>query len=263
MQRLKGRVAIITGSSSGIGRAIAERFAAEGAQVLVHGTREEKAGAVVEGIRASGGTAEMFLGDVSSPEICRELTRVAKRNFERVDILVNNAGQVTLEPFLEFPSDSWQRFLDVHVSGAFYCSQAAARAMLEHGEGGRILNIASVAGFNGMFGFAGYGTVKGALISLTKVLAVELSPHQITVNSIAPGPVINDMMLGLWGEERLRDRSKTIPLGRMADAPEVAAAAAYLASDEARYITGHNLVLDGGATAAGCYTHEVWKRAQY
>jgi NAD(P)-dependent dehydrogenase (short-subunit alcohol dehydrogenase family) len=121
---------------------------------------------------------------------------------------------------------------------------------------------ASVAGFNGMFGFAGYGTVKGALLSLTKVLAVELAPHAITVNAITPGPVRNEMMVGLWGEERLRDRERTIPLGRMAEADEVASVAAFVASDEAKYLTGQSFVIDGGATSAGCYTHEVWKRAQ-
>jgi glucose 1-dehydrogenase len=263
MSRLIGKVALITGSSSGIGRAIALRYAQEGARVLVHGTREEKAAAVVAEIRAAGGAAEFLLADVGQPDACASLVARAIERFGALDVLVNNAGQVTLEPFLDFPAASWQRFLDVHVSGAFFCSQAAARHMVERGHGGRILMTASVAGFNGMFGFAGYGTVKGALIALMKVLAVELAPHAITVNTIAPGPVRNDMMLALWGEERLKDREHTIPLGRMATAEEVAHIAAFLASEEAKYMTGQTLVLDGGATAAGCYTHEVWKRAQY
>lgn len=262
MPKLKGRVALITGSSSGIGRALALRFAAEGARVMVHGTRQDKADAVLAEIRSAGGEAATALADVGDPVQCRALVARTLERFGGIDILVNNAGQVTLEPFLEFPAESWQRFLDVHVSGAFFCSQEAARQMVRQGRGGRVLMTASVAGFNGMFGFAGYGTVKGALLSLVKVLAVELAPHHITVNALAPGPVRNERMLSLWGEERLRDREKTIPLNRMADAAEVAAAACFLASDEAAYITGQTLVLDGGATSAGCYTHEVWKRNQ-
>lgn len=263
MQRLKGKAALITGSSSGIGRAIALRFAAEGALVTVHGTRAEKAAAVAEEIRAAGGAAEICITDVGTQQGCQEAVDFTLARFGGIDVLVNNAGQVTLEPFLEFPAESWQRFLDVHVSGAFYCTQAAARAMVAAGRQGCVLTTASVAGFNGMYGFAGYGTVKGALIAMTKTLAVELSQYRITVNALAPGPVLNEMMLGLWGEERLRDREKTIPLGRMAEAGEVAAMAAFLASEEGRYITGQTIVLDGGATAAGCYTHEVWKKAQY
>lgn len=262
MPQLSGKVALVTGSSSGIGRAVAIRYASEGARVMVHGTREEKAAAVVAEIRAAGGEAEYRLADVGEQAGCEALVQETVQRFGAVDILMNNAGQVALEPFLEFRAESWRRFLDVHVSGAFFCTQSAVRHMVERGAGGRVIMTASVAGFNGMFGFAGYGTVKGALISLMKVLAVELAQHKITVNAIAPGPVRNEMMMSLWGEERLKDRERTIPLGRMAEAEEVANVAAFLASEEAKYLTGQMLVVDGGATAAGCYTHEVWKRTQ-
>lgn len=260
-QILAGKTAVITGSTRGIGRAIALRFAREGARIVVNGTSPERGAAVMNELAALGAEAQLCLGDVSSPEFAQQLAEFAAREFGAIDIFVSNAGPVTFEPFLTMSGDTWRRFLDVHVSGAFYCGQAAANKMVEGGRGGRIINMASVAGYFGLYGFTAYSTVKGALMSLTRVQAVELAPHGITANAIAPGPVWNEMMEGLWGKERLEERCKTIPMGRLANADEVASLAAFLASGEASYITGQTYILDGGASAAGLYAHEVFKRA--
>jgi 3-oxoacyl-[acyl-carrier protein] reductase len=260
-QILAGKTAIVTGSTRGIGRAIALRFAREGARVVVNGTNPERGEAVLAELTALGAEAQLCLGDVSSPGFARQMAEFAKGKFGSIDIFVSNAGPVSFEPFLTMSGDTWRRFLDIHVSGAFYCGQAAANLMVDGGRGGRIINMASVAGNFGLYGFTAYSTVKGALMSLTRVQAVELAEHGITANAIAPGPVWNEMMEGLWGPERLEERCKTIPMGRLARADEVASLAVFLASAEAAYITGQTYVLDGGASAAGLYAHEVFKRA--
>ncbi len=257
---LEGKVAVVTGSTKGIGKHIALRFASEGCRIIVSGTNEERAAETAEAIRAAGSEAEILLGDVSRKDTATALMDHAIDKFGRLDILVNNAGIVKLEPFLEFQSETWQRFLDVHLSGSFYCGQAAAWHMVNSG-GGSILNVSTIAATMGMFGFAAYAAAKGGILALTKVMAVELAQHGITVNALTPGPVFNQQLLDLYGEERLRERGKTIPLGRLAEAGEVADLALFLVSPAARYITGQTIILDGGASAAGCYTHEVYRRA--
>jgi 3-oxoacyl-[acyl-carrier protein] reductase len=261
-QILAGKTAVVTGSTRGIGRAIALRFAREGANVVVNGVSQERGEAVLAELAAEGAQAQFCPGDVSSPEFAKEMADFAMWKFGALDIFVSNAGHVAFEPFLSMSSGTWRRFLDVHVSGAFFCGQAAANKMVEGGRGGRIVNMASVAGQFGLYGFAAYSTVKGALMALTRVQAVELARHGITANAIAPGPVWNETMEGLWGKERLEERCKTIPLGRLAQAGEVASLALFLASDEASYVNGQTYIVDGGASAAGLYAHEVFKRAQ-
>jgi 3-oxoacyl-[acyl-carrier protein] reductase len=179
----------------------------------------------------------------------------------RLDILVANAGAVKMEPFLEFDPQTWQRHLDVHLSGAFYCAQAAARAMAKAGSG-RILTVSTIAAGFGQFGFAAYSPVKAGVEALTRVMAVELARYNVTANCIAPGPVWNEMMEHLYGKERLEERCRTIPLRRLAQPQEVADLALFLASPEARYITGQVIRLDGGASAAGPYTMEVYRQSQ-
>lgn len=254
---LSGLTAVVTGSTRGLGREMALQFARAGCRVVVHG----KDAARAEEVRAACGEgALVFLGDISQQQTAGTLMDFAVEKTGRLDILVNNAGVVKMEPFLEFRRETWQELLDVHLSGAFYCGQAAARHMVRQGSG-RIINISTIAAGFGQFGFAAYAPVKAGVEALTRVMAVELAAHRISVNCIAPGPVWNDMMEHLYGSERLAERQRTIPMGRMALASEVAAAALYLCSPEAGYMTGQVLHLDGGASAAGPFTMEVFKRS--
>ena len=256
---LQGKSAIITGSTRGIGRAIALAFAAEGANVVVHGTQEQRANETVREIQAAGGTCAACLGDVADESFAARLIQFAAERYQGVDILVSNAGMSGFEPFLTMAPATWRRFLDVHLSGAFYCGQAAAQRMVAQGRGGRILNMSSVAGAFALYGLGAYATVKGGLLSLTRAQAVELAEHKITANALVPGPVWNEMMESLWGPERLAERCRTIPLGRLAQGEDVAKMALFLASPAADYITGQSFVIDGGASAAGLYAHEVYK----
>ncbi|QOY85845.1 SDR family NAD(P)-dependent oxidoreductase [Paludibaculum fermentans] len=255
--RLDQQVAVVTGSTKGLGREMAIRFAAEGCRVVVHGMDAERAEEVRQ---ACGPNSAVFLGDIADQPTAIALMDFAVKKFGRLDILVNNAGVVKMQPFLEFEATVWKRLLDIHLSGAFYCAQAAARVMAQAG-GGRILNISSIAASFGQFGFTAYSSVKAGVEALTRVMAVELAQHKISVNCIAPGPVWNDMMEHLYGPEKLAERCRTIPMQRMAEAAEVAELALYLLSPASGYMTGQVLHLDGGASAAGCFTMEVYKRA--
>ena len=249
------RTAVVTGSTSGIGRALALAFAGEGYRVIVHGTSEQRAGEVVAEIAALGGQAEAVLGDVANASVAEALC------VSGVDVFVANAGKVLMGDFLDYTLKDFLRSLDVNLTGAFLGCQAAARRMVAQGRGGRLLTIASVGANMGQFGFAGYGTAKSALLGLTRVMAVELARYNITANCLVPGPVMNEMLLGVYGEERLRQREKTIPLGRLAGAQDVVEMALFLSSEKAAYLTGQQFVIDGGASAAGAFTMEVYRRS--
>ena len=258
--KLAGKTAIVTGSSRGIGRAIAVRFAAEGARVVIHGTDAARAGSVVEEIGAAGGTAAICLGDVTDTKFGEELAAFAVERFGGIDVMVANAGTAGFAPFLEMTAETFRSFLEVHVTGAFTTSQACAKRMVAAGRGGRILYMSSISAMNAMYGYAGYCSAKSGVMALMRVAAVELAAHGITANALAPGPVQNEMMEQLWGPERLKERSQGIPLGRIATTEDVAEMALFLASPGAEYITGQAFFIDGGASAAGLYAHEVFKR---
>jgi NAD(P)-dependent dehydrogenase (short-subunit alcohol dehydrogenase family) len=258
---LSGKTAVVTGSSRGIGRAIAQRFAREGAHVVVHGTDPARTEAVAGEINTSGGNAAACLGNVAEDHFGEKLAAFTVERFGSLDIFVANAGMASFAPFLEMTGETMRSFLDVHVTGAFTTSQAAAKRMAAAGRGGRILYMSSISAMNAMYGYAAYCSAKSAVMALTRVAALELAPHKITANAIAPGPVQNEMMDQLWGAERLKERSRGIPLGRIAKPEEVAETALFLASPAAAYITGQAFFIDGGASAAGLYTHEVFKRA--
>ena len=254
---LAGFTAVVTGSTRGIGREMALAFARAGCRVVVHG---QDAARAEETRAACGDGALSFLCDLAHPQAASDLMDFAAAQTGRLDILVNNAGVVKMESFLEFRHETWRELLDIHLSGAFYCGQAAARHMVRQGSG-RIINISTIAAGFGQFGFAAYSPVKAGVEALTRVMAVELAAHGISVNCIAPGPVWNEMMEHLYGPERLAERQRTIPMRRMALASEFAAAALYLCSPEAGYMTGQVLHLDGGASAAGPFTMEVYRRS--
>jgi NAD(P)-dependent dehydrogenase (short-subunit alcohol dehydrogenase family) len=247
---LAGKAAIVTGGASGIGREIAPRLAAAGAAVLVADRDGEGAEAVAGEISASGGRALGWAVDVRDPAGCEALIAAAREAFGRLDALVTSAGIARSRPFLETSLELWQETLDVNLTGTFLCCQAAAPAMIATGSG-RIITIASVSGQRGGTNRAAYGASKGGVITLTRVMAVELAQHNITVNAIAPGPIETPMATAMHTAANRAAWLGSVPAQRYGTPAEVAAAVVFLASDEASYITGHVLNVDGGFGAAG------------
>jgi NAD(P)-dependent dehydrogenase (short-subunit alcohol dehydrogenase family) len=239
--RLRGKATAVTGASRGIGRAIALAFAREGADVLVNG-RDATAGArVCAEIEALGRRAVWHAADLGRVDEARGVVAAAVAAFGRLDVLVNNAGLFERKPTLEMEEADWDRLLDVNLKGAFFCAQAAARAM--RGRGGVIVNVASDAAWSGGLNpCAHYAASKAGLVSITRSLAKELAPHGIRVNALAPGLIATEM----GGTAGSTLPGLVIPLGREGTPEEVAASTVFLASDEASYVTGANLNLSGG-----------------
>ena len=246
--RLQNKVAVVTGAATGIGKAIATAMAREGAAVVIDYVGEPTlANAVVQAIQAAGGKSLAVAADVSNPDQVNQLVQKTVDSFRRLDILVNNAGLEYKHPFPEFPFDLWQKVIAVDLTGPFLCAQAAAKVMMRQGEGGRIINISSVHEDLPMPTNAPYCAAKGGLRMLMRTIAVELAPHKITVNNIAPGaiytPIDNDIESNRKIEGKLMAE---IPLGRWGKPAEVADLAVFLASDLASYCTGSTFVIDGG-----------------
>jgi 3-oxoacyl-[acyl-carrier protein] reductase len=239
------KVAIVTGSSRGIGRAIAERFAACGARVVVNYRGNEAAATeVVSNIRAKGGEAIAVQADVSDFQQVQALVDAAKKAFGRIDILVNNAGTTRDTLLVRMSEQDWDVVLDTNLKGAFHCIKAVSRQMMRQ-KYGRIVNITSVSGIAGNAGQANYAAAKAGLIGLTKTVAKELGSRGITCNAVAPGYVPTDLTASL--PQNLLDLAlERTPLGRMGAANDIASAVAFLASDEASYVTGQVLAVDGG-----------------
>ncbi len=247
--RLENRQAIVTGGGRGIGREIGRRFAAEGAHVLLADIDGERAEAAAAEIAAAGGKAIPCTADVGLPEGVRHLFETAQEGFGgRLDILINNAGIAHHGAFLELTLEDWERVLRNNLTSAFLCAQAAARIMAERG-GGRIVNIGSISGQRGSYGRTAYGVTKAGIHQMTRIMAVELGPRGIAVNAIAPGPI--DTGITSMGPDQERRYLERIPLGRFGLAPDIAGAALFLASDEAAYLTGSVVNVDGGFDAAG------------
>jgi 3-oxoacyl-[acyl-carrier protein] reductase len=242
-QRLAGQVAIVTGASRGIGRAIALALAAEGAKVAVnYASSSGAADAVVAEIAGTGGEAIALLADVSKADQVDALFNAVMEKWGRVDVLVNNAGITRDTLLLRMKPEDWQAVIDLNLTGVFLCTRAASKIMLKQ-KSGRIVNISSVVGLMGNPGQANYSAAKAGVIGFTKSVAKELAPRGITVNAIAPGFIATDMTHGLNSEDIL----KFIPLGRYGQAEEVAGATRFLAADPAAaYITGQVLNVDGG-----------------
>ena len=241
--RLVGKTAVVTGATRGIGRAIALAFAAEGADVLVHGRDSGVGRDVVAAIEKLGRRAAWHAADLGEAKAASGVVAAALAAFGRLDVLVNNAGLFQRKPALELEETEWDRLLDVNLRAAFFCAQAAARAMREAGRGGAIVNVASDAAWSGGINpCAHYAASKAGMVSVTRSLAKELAPFRIRVNAVAPGLITTDM--GGTAGSTLPDLR--IPLGREGTPEEVAGVVAFLASDEASYVTGANVNLSGG-----------------
>jgi len=246
--RLENKVAVVTGSSSGIGSAIAVAFAKEGAAVAVdYRSHPDEAKEIVEQVERFGGRAISVHADVSSPEDVKNLIQKAVEEFGRLDVMINNAGMEEKMPFLETPLDVWNKTIAVNLTGAWLGCQEAAKQMVSQGGSGRILNISSVHEDLPMPTNSPYCATKGGLRMLMRTIAVELAPHNITVNNIAPGAVATPMDAPLEEDaNKMQQLLSEIPLRRMGKPEEVAALAVYLASDDAAYVTGSTFVIDGG-----------------
>ncbi len=248
MQKLPGRVAIVTGASRGIGRAIAIALAAEGAKVAVnYASSSGPADEVVATITQAGGEAIALQADVSKSDQVDHLIKTVMDRWGRIDILVNNAGITRDTLLMRMKLEDWQAVIDTNLSGVFLCTRAVAKIMLKQ-KAGRIVNIASVAGQMGNPGQGNYSAAKAGVIGFTKTIAKELASRGITVNAVAPGFITTDMTKDLKGTEELL---KYIPLGRFGQPEEVAGLVRFLAADPAAaYITGQVINVDGGMVMA-------------
>lgn len=242
--RLRDKVAIITGAASGIGRATAILFAQEGAKVVVADVNDEGGKETVSLISKQGGEAIFVHTDVTKFDQSEELIKFAIQEFEGLQILVNNAGTTRDSLIITMSEADWDFVLDTNLKSTFNCSRAAVRHMLRR-RYGRIINVTSVAGQMGNAGQTNYSASKAGLIGFTKALAREVASRNITVNAVAPG-FIDTQLTGALPEDIQKGLKDLIPLGRIGEPEEIAKAIAYLASDDAAYITGHVLTLDGG-----------------
>ena len=244
MSASEPRIALVTGASQGIGRAIALRLAADGAHVALAARNLDKLTAVAAEITEAGGTAHPFVLDAASEESIKACVKDVVAHFGRLEILVNNAGITRDMLALGMKRHDWDDVITTNLTGAFLLSQAAMRPMLK-AKWGRIINITSVIGRTGQTGQANYAASKAGLIGLTKSLARELAARSITVNAVAPG-MIATAMTDVLTDEQKAAMAGQIPLGRPGTDVEIAAAVAFLASDGAAYITGHTLDVNGG-----------------
>ena len=247
MSALAGRVALVTGAQQGIGRAIAVTYAAAGADVAVNWLDDEVgAEAVADAVRAQGRRAVTLRADVSDVAAVRAMVDRAVAALGRLDILVNNAGIFPRVPMLDMEEADWDRVLDTNLKGGFFCAQAAARAMVAQGGGGSILGLGSRA-MGGTVRGVHYTASKGGIAAMTKGMALELAPHRIRVNAIAPG--LTDTAQPRYGstEAEIAVMSAATPLGRMAQPGDIADTAVFLASDAAACITGQTIHVNGGS----------------
>ncbi len=245
MPRLQGRVALVTGASGGLGRAVATALAAEGAAVAVHyWSNRAAAEGVVEEITGRGGRAVALQGDLTDPAVPGRLVEETLASLGGLHILVNNAGIVRDTLILRMRDEDWEEVLGTNLTAAFRCTRAALRPMIRQ-RFGRIINVASIAAQVGNTGQANYAAAKAGLIGLTKATAREVASRGITVNAVAPG-LIDVGMTAHLGAEQVQRFKEQIPLGRLGTAQEVAHAVVYLASDDAAYVTGQVLNVDGG-----------------
>ncbi len=253
-KRLEGRSAVITGAASGVGRATANRLADEGATTLCLFDRHaENLKRVAGEVRKRGAEVIEFVGDVTSTEDCQRSVDETVSVAGSLDILVSNAPAHSAAAFLEMSLEEWERVLRVNLTASFVLGQCAARAMVASGKGGAILYTASVSSLGASTSYAHYGASKAGIVNLAKTMALELVDYAIRVNAVSPGPLDTPQSVAVLGSEEAMERARKhwplVPMGRLGLPEEIAAAFAYLASPDAAYVTGLNLVVDGGLTA--------------
>jgi 3-oxoacyl-[acyl-carrier protein] reductase len=240
----RSRVAMVTGAGSGIGRAIAERLAEDGARVVVNDLKGETADEVVAGIRDKGGTAAAAPGDVSDTEAVRQIMAAAREAYDAPEILVNNAGFLQQKRFVDLTHEDFDRMIAVHLRGTFLCTRAVVPEMLSRGRG-IVVNVASQLGQIGGIELCHYSAAKAGIIGLTKSLAREVSAQGVRVNAVAPGPINTELVLGLSDEWR-DAKAAELPLGRFGEPSEVAETVAFLVSDGATLYVGQTLGPNSG-----------------
>lgn len=246
--RLQGKTAVVTGAATGIGQAIAIAFAKEGASIVIDYVGDSSVSqAAIKAIQTANGKALAVEADISKPSDVMRLISKTAEAFRRLDIFVNNAGIEKKFPIVDYPFEEWNRILAVNLTGPFLCSQAAAKQMIQQGGGGRIINISSIHEDLPMPTNAPYCASKGGLRMLMRTMAVELAPHQITVNNIGPGAIFTPIDRDVESNAKLNSAILAeIPMGRWGKPEEVAQLAVYLASDDAAYVTGSTHFIDGG-----------------
>jgi glucose 1-dehydrogenase len=244
---LNGKAAIVTGAAQGIGQACAERLAKEGARVALCDVNAVAGEAAAKAIAAAGGTAIFLICDVSKPADITAAVAAALKAFGRIDVLVNNAGVVDDAPFLELPLEELDRVLSINLRGAFLMAQTAARQMVAQGGGGAIVNMSSINAKFALPDHVAYSISKGGIAQLTKAMAIALAPQGIRVNAVGPGTIDTPLLANVVKDKAFRTKvlSRT-PMGRYGRPEEIAAIVAWLASDEASYVTGTTIFADGG-----------------
>ena len=244
--KLEGRVALVTGASTGLGAAIAIALAEAGAQVACHGnTRSPES--TCDRIKSSGGLAHSISGDLSEAATAKRLVDQTLERFDRIDVLINNAGTIRRAPAVDYSDDDWATVIEVNLSSVFRLCKLAGKQMIESERGGKIVNIASLLSFQGGVTVPAYAASKGGVAQLTKALANEWAKHSINVNAIAPGYMRTTNTAALQADEtRNRQILERIPAGRWGEPEDIAGAAVFLSSSASDYVNGHVLVVDGG-----------------
>jgi glucose 1-dehydrogenase len=257
---MKPSVVIITGAARGIGKATALLLAKQRHKLILSGRDRVALADVVHAVEDEGGDAHAVCGDICSPQTAQTLVEEAEKHFGGLDGLVNAAGIAKNLPLLDLDLETWNGLFNLHSTATFLCCQAAAKAMVKKGEGGSLVNLSSMAASMAMYGTGAYGAAKAAVSSLTRAFAVELAHHRVRVNAVAPGPVATEQLRRAYGPAGYADRGRSIPMNRLAEPEEVARLIAFLLDEQAGYITGQVLTIDGGASAVGAYSYDTYKR---
>ncbi|MDG1945869.1 MAG: SDR family NAD(P)-dependent oxidoreductase [Halioglobus sp.] len=252
---LNDKVAIVTGGGAGIGRGIAKAFAAFGAQVALFERDPQRALRVAQEIETAGGNVLGLAVDVRDAQAVESAVEKTVNHFGDIDILVNNAGGVFAEPFMDSNEKGWDALHSANLKHIYHCSQSAARRMIEQGRGGSLINIVSVEGARAAPLYATYAAAKAGAINFTKTLALELAPHSIRVNAIAPDICLTEGLRIMMDDAAQEHACHTVPLGRLGEPDDIGGVAVFLAGEMSSYITGQTLHVDGGTQAAGGWYH--------